>query len=121
MKRYRRSARLTKRQEKPTDYLAEILSPLKRRQIVKMVVSFTKTHGKSKREVKLLVMLAPGEVYGMLTGSLVVSVIGKGSCVLFPKEEKGMAALTGTGLPTSAAKFLLETLHKLYGVDEHAG
>lgn len=114
MKRYRRT-RVTQRQETPSDPLRDRLAALLRGSPVELVISYKSKHGRASREVNLLVLLAPGKYYGMLGNLVVVSVVGKGSCVVHLDSGKGVAGLAKAGFPMVLAKALVEQLKTLYG------
>lgn len=114
MKRYRRT-RLTKGQEKKVDHFLERLAPLKRGKVVSLSLRVRKIHGKQHRETNLLALLAPGRIYGMVDNAVVVSIVGKGSCVIFPDTGKGKGDLARAGVPVKAAEALLEKLRELFG------
>ena len=118
MKRYRRT-RVTQRQEAPSDPLKDRLAALLRGSPVELVISYKSKHGRASREVNLLVLLAPGKYYGMLD-NLVVSVVGKGSCVVHLDSGKGAAGLAKAGFPMVLAKALVEQLTTLYGESKDA-
>lgn len=97
------------------DYLLHQLEPLTRGQTVKLVVEVRRRHGRKEREVKIGMLLAPGPLYGFVEQAVVVSLLGSGSCVIFPKQGKGVSALTRAGLPIKLARVLMEKLKSLYG------
>ena len=113
-KRIRRT-RLTSRQETPRDVLKDRLAPLKRGQIVRITVETTRKQGKQVKQETTLLLLAPGQHYGMVSETVVVSLIGKGSRVVFPKTGKGAGELARAGMPPTLAKALIEKLNEIYG------
>ena len=110
-----RRTRLTGRQETPRDFLKERLAPLRRGQVVKMVVEATRTQGTKSRTEQTLLIVAPGELYGMVPETVVVSLVGKGCRVVFPKTGLGAGELARAGLPPKLAKALIEKLTEIYG------
>lgn len=113
-KRIRRS-RLTTRQETPRDFLKERLTPLRRGQVVKLIVEATRTHGTKTRTEQTLLMLAPGAMFGMIPETVIVMLEGKGCRVIFPASGKGAGELARAGLPPKLAKALVEKLTEIYG------
>lgn len=114
MKRIRRT-RLTTSQEKPTDYLKDRLAPLARGKSVKLTVNYSAQSGRKQREVSLLLLLTPGELYGMPKGTVVASVVGKGSSILLVKDKTGIAGLMKSGVPAKLAIALRDKLKEIYG------
>jgi hypothetical protein len=58
--------------------------------------------------------LAPGPLYGLPTGSILVSIVGSGSCVIRPFESNELAKLVLAGMPAGLAKVLVTKLKTLY-------
>lgn len=116
MKRYRRT-RSTQRHQ-PPDLFKDHLAPLKRGRSVKLVVEIQKQNGKQKRTQQYLALLAPANLYDLVPQAVVISVIGKGSCIIFPNMGTGVSDLVKAGLPVKLAVALLEKLRELFG-EEH--
>lgn len=106
---------MTTRQEKPSDYFKDKLAPLVSGLSVKFVLEYRKKHGTKFREVKIMVLLAPGLLYGLSPETVVISLVGKGSCIVFPELGKGVASMVAAGIPVRLANALFEKLTELYG------
>ena len=118
MRQYRKR-RMTERPRPPPDYLINHLTPLKQGRVVKLVQETKQKHGLRIREVQTLVLLAPSTLYGMTPGMVIVSVIGKGSCVIIPNTGKGTGVLVKAGMPLRLAVVLIEKLDELFGETKH--
>lgn len=101
------------------DYFLHHLSPLLKGESVKLVVEQVKQHGKVSRVVQKGLLIAPGNVYGLDDQAVVVSLLGSGSCVIFPNAQKSRGELVKAGLSARLAIALIESLIKLYGDTPH--
>lgn len=99
------------------NYLLDRLRPLLFGQAVKLVQEAKRRHGRFDRIVNTGVLIAPGYFYGFDKDSLVVSLLGKGSCVIFVRSPSVVSELVSAGMPIELAKALIENLKKLYGED----
>ncbi len=66
-----------------------------------------------------LVTLAPGPLYGFATDSVMISVIGSGSCVVHPLESKQTSRMILAGIPPFLANALFTGLNRLYRSTTH--
>lgn len=84
-----------------------------------MAMEVKSRHGSRVLTKSILVLLAPGKMYGMLPGAVVITLAGKGSCIVFPGKGKGVGELIKAGMPSPLAKALMSTLDELHGEQEH--
>lgn len=106
---------MTESQVDDPDYLLAHLWPLTKGQSVKLVIEQTKQHGKVSRVVQKGLLIAPGKVYGLHDQAMVVSLLGSGSCVIFPNAQSSKGELVKAGLSARLATALIESLKKLHG------
>jgi hypothetical protein len=97
------------------DKLLAHLRPLLQGKAVKLVVEQMKKHGAKSRKVQTGLLIAPGSAYGLSHRAVVVSLLGSGSCVIFPIAHKSKGELVKAGLPAKLAKALIDRLQILYG------
>lgn len=99
------------------DWLLNKIEPLKRGYAVTLSMDdgkysrLAKYRGTKKNQ---LVALAPGELYGFASRSVLVSIVGNGCCVVHPTRERKVADLVLAGMPAKLANLLMEKLHRLY-------
>jgi hypothetical protein len=60
-----------------------------------------------------LIAIAPGELYGLRRKSVLVSVVGNGSALIYPVDRVGLDGLVLAGIPSRLAGHLMEALHLL--------
>ncbi|UGC97113.1 hypothetical protein FBPa45_0080 [Pseudomonas phage vB_PaeS_FBPa45] len=101
------------------NYLLQTLLPLRNGQTAKLVQVTKSRHGKLavERTTNTGILFAPGQLYGLDPRAVVISLLGRGSCVIFPGSRKGAGDLVRAGVAPSLAKALLETLTEVYGVN----
>lgn len=93
------------------------LEPLTRGYAVSLVMNdpsrarSAKYRGKKQNQ---FVGLAPGSLYGLPSGSVLVSIVGSGSCVIHPLESNDVAKLVLAGMPAGLARVLVTKLKSLY-------
>ncbi len=105
------------------DYLLNRLEPLARGYPVALAMLGRKNPvTKFRRPTNdRLIALAPGSMYGFRNGTILVSILGSGSCIVSPekpKEKRSIADLVLAGMPASAATILMEKLHRLFQENE---
>ena len=66
-----------------------------------------------------LVALAPGTLYGFAANSVMISVIGAGSCVIHPLEQRQLSRMILAGIPPFLANVLFNGLTRLYRSYSH--
>lgn len=98
-----------------SDWLLSHLAPLLRGEAVKLVVEQSRTHGRKTVNVQKGLLIAPGSAYGLSNQAVVVSLLGSGSCVIFPDAQHSKGELVNAGLPVELATALIEKLSTLFG------
>lgn len=101
------------------DYFLAYLQPLLQGMSVKLVLEQERMHGQASRLVQKGLLIAPGNVYGLNARALVISLLGSGSCVIFPDSQTSRGELVKAGLPSRLAIALIDSLKKLYGDSPH--
>lgn len=99
------------------DFLANKLEPLTRGYAVSMSMQdpkFEKLKQYKGKKKNQLVCLAPGPMYALPTDTVLVSIVGNGSCIVRPFESKDVAKLVLAGMPVKLANALMSKLHYLY-------
>ena len=97
------------------DLLLAHLRPLLQGTAVKLVVEIKRTYGKKERLVQKGLLIAPGSAYGLVDRAVVVSLLGSGSCVIFPMANTSKGQLVRAGLSPQLAMALIDRLQILYG------
>jgi hypothetical protein len=92
------------------DWLLSRLAPLRNGNAV--VIRLDNPMGVGKRKDPLITIV-PGILFGFREKSVVVSVIGNGSCII-KTDEKKIANLVKAGIPARLASALAEKLYQLY-------
>lgn len=110
---------MTNGQIEEPDYFLLHLQPLLKGKSVKLVVEQERTHGKVSRVVQKGLLIAPGKVYGLDAHAMVVSLLGSGSCVIYPDAQTSRGELVKAGLSARLAIALIDSLKKLYGDSLH--
>lgn len=103
----------------PRDLLRDRLLQLIAGKTVDLVSTHEERHGKQVRSVKQLVLIAPGKVYNACDNIVVVSVVGKGSCIFDFNKPGNSAKFITAGLPRNLANELFTAL-KSIGENEYA-
>lgn len=99
------------------DYLGAKLEPLTRGYAVTLSMQdprFDKLKAYRGKKANQLVCMAPGPMYALPTDTLLVSIVGNGSCVIRPHESKDVAKLVLAGMPAGLAKALQSKLNTLF-------
>lgn len=102
------------------NYLLQALMPLRSGMTVRLVQETVSRHGRLQieRVKKTGLLLAPGQLYGLRPDSVVISLLGRGSCVVIPSRQRGVGEIAAMGVPQKLATALFETLTKVYGVTQ---
>lgn len=98
-----------------SDPLLACLRPLRRGVPVKLVVEVRTAYMNVPKLKQIGLLIAPGTTYGLSKRAVVVSLLGSGSCVVFPTARKSKGELVKAGLPAKLAQALLDRLNSLYG------
>jgi hypothetical protein len=101
---------MTKRHLNEPDYLLTALWPLRQEEPVRLVLQKMKMHGKVERLVQQGLLLVSGKVYGLDDRAVVVSLLGSGSCVIFPTAQNSKSELVKAGIPAALAQALIDKL-----------
>ena len=111
---------MTTRHVDEPNYLLETLMPLRYGKTVRLVQVTKSRHGRLaiERIQRTGVLFAPGQLYGLDPRFVVISLLGKGSCVIDPRAQKGLGELVRAGVHPSLAKALYAELTKVYGVNQ---
>lgn len=74
-------------------------------------------HAKARSSVsrKRVVVITPFNAPGLALGSYVISILGKGSCLVWPSKPNQSANLVLAGMPARLANVLLNKLQVLEG------
>lgn len=96
------------------------LAPLRRGEAVRLVVEDRKHHGKTDRLTQKGLLIASGTAYGLSDQAVVISLLGSGSCVIFPTTQNSRGELVKMGLTGTLATALNDALNQLYG-ESHNG
>lgn len=75
------------------------------------------THAKARgqRQRKLIVVITPYSAPGLEPGSFVISILGRGSCMVWPSKPNQSANLVLAGMSARLANVLLSKLQVLEG------
>lgn len=92
--------------------------PLRYGMTVRLVQVSKSRHGRIAKEKTTHhgLLLAPGQLYGLLPEFVVVSLLGKGSCVIKPESSSARGELIRAGMPLALARELVALLIIVYGV-----
>lgn len=105
------------------DWLVNALEPLSKGKTKVLVMDTPAIPRKGRKDDSTtrhqLVALAPGTLYGFKQGSVLVSIIGAGSCVVVPSEPKQLTPLLRAGIPPKLAKALIDGLARLDWSNDH--
>lgn len=102
-----------------SNWLLAHLAPLRRGEAVRLVAETQTQHGKTARLSQKGLLIAPGRVYGLSDQAVVMSLLGSGSCVVFPAAQNSRGELVKMGLTGTLATALIEVLNQLYGESQH--
>lgn len=98
------------------DFLAA-LAPLYAGKSVALEMEKPRIQGAKKTvadRTKKLVLLVPGTAAGIDPQAVLVSVVGSGSCIVWPKRNPQVANLVLAGMPAKLAVSLMDKLHRIF-------
>lgn len=100
--------------EEEADHFKRILSPLKHGNIVTLAMTEPVVPRKKQAHVKRerLVVITPGRLFGAKPGLILISIVGKGAC-LVDVIHPHVANLVLAGMPVRLAKELMNQLHRI--------
>lgn len=112
MKR-RTGSRVAQNKPPRRDELEKRLMVLEQGSTVALQINHERQSGKKTREINLLMLIAPGHLYGMGAGKYLVSIPGKGSSIVDVNSDKNVSGLILAGVPTRLARELDRALKQI--------
>lgn len=105
------------------DPFAQALRPLAKNQAVRLWMDIPQHPARkaTRRDTgRRLVIIAPGALLGLSPQSLMVSVVGSGSCIVWATRSRrstDIANLTLAGMPAKLARELMNQIHHVFDVN----
>ena len=108
---YNGTARSESSPEKADNFL-RVLAPLNTGKSVALWMDHPRAVRKNAENRRQLVVLIPGPVAGLPKGTVLVCVVGSGSCIVKADAPTKVADLVLAGIPAKLATSLMDSVHR---------